>query len=337
MSNDLLPHSDSAGSLRASSKGSRQVKRGVMYAGMAGALWGMVLMVPELLPEFNPMLLSSVRYLMVGVISLLLALPMARQLRQLTLVDGWMLLRLAVIGNLVYFVCLVAAIQRLGVAPASLIVGVLPLTITLYGRNDSGAVPLRRLAGPLALILAGMLCINLQTFAFAPGALADKLMGLLYALVALACWTWYAGQNSRYLKQCGHFDSHQWSVLCGVMTGLASVVMVAALAIWQPQQLHVEAPMARWWLFWACSLGCALLGSWLAMALWNAACKRLPLTLSGQLIVFETLFALLYAFLWRQAGPSALEAAAIVLVIGGVLWSMRQHEAPPELAKPVHS
>lgn len=117
------------------------MKRGVMYAGLAGALWGMVLMVPELLPEFNPMLLTSVRYLMVGVISLLLALPMARQLRRLTLADAWMLLRLAVIGNLVYFICLVAAIQRLGVAPASLIVGVLPLTITLYGRNDSGSVP----------------------------------------------------------------------------------------------------------------------------------------------------------------------------------------------------
>lgn len=313
------------------------MKRGVMYAGGAGALWGMVLMVPELLPEFNPMLLSSVRYALVGLISLLLAVPMARQLRQLTLADGWMLLRLAVIGNLVYFICLVAAIQRLGVAPASLIVGVLPLTITLYGRNDSGAVPIRRLIGPLALILAGMLCINLETFAFAPGDIGDKLMGLFYALAALACWTWYAVQNSRYLKQSGHFDSHQWSVLIGVLTGLSSLVMVAALAMWQPQQLRVEAPMARWWLFWAACLGCAVLGSWLATALWNAASKRLPLTLSGQLIVFETLFALLYAFLWRQAGPSLLEAAAIILVIGGVLWSMRQHGTPRELAKPVHS
>ena len=313
------------------------MKRGVMYAGGAGALWGMVLMVPALLPEFNPMLLSSVRYALVGLISLLLAMPMARQLRQLTLADGWMLLRLAVVGNLVYFICLVAAIQRLGVAPASLIVGVLPLTITLYGRNDSGAVPIRRLIGPLALILAGMLCINLETFAFAPGDIGDKLMGLLYALAALACWTWYAVQNSRYLKQSGHFDSHQWSVLIGVLTGLSSLVMVAALAIWQPQQLQVEAPMARWWLFWAACLGCAVLGSWLATALWNAASKRLPLTLSGQLIVFETLFALLYAFLWRQAGPSLLEAAAIILVIGGVLWSMRQHGTPRELAKPVHS
>ncbi|MCE6983951.1 EamA/RhaT family transporter, partial [Pseudomonas frederiksbergensis] len=86
---------------------------------------------------------------------------------------------------------------RLGVAPASLIVGVLPLTITLYGRHDSGGVALRQLLLPLGLILAGMLCINLQTFALEPGAVADKLAGVLYALGALACWTWCAVHNSR--------------------------------------------------------------------------------------------------------------------------------------------
>ncbi|MFK8332977.1 DMT family transporter [Pseudomonas sp. BJa5] len=301
------------------------MRLGVAYAGIAGAMWGLVLMVPQLLPEFSPVLLSCARFVLFGVVTLVLAIPMRKALGRLTLKDVWMLGRLALIGNLLYFICLVAAIQRLGVAPASLIVGVLPLTITLYGRHDSGGVALKQLIGPLALILAGMLCINLQTFAVEQGPVGDKIAGVLYALVALACWTWYAVHNSRCLKLSGHFDSHQWSVLCGVMTGLFSLVLVAALALWQPAQLQVDAPIERWSLFWLYSLGCAIFGSWLAALLWNAASKRMPLTLSGQLIVFETLFALLYAFIWRQSGPSLLEAAAIVLVIGGVCWSMRQH------------
>ncbi|MFJ2546006.1 DMT family transporter [Pseudomonas sp. NPDC087612] len=302
------------------------MKRGVAYAGVAGAMWGLVLMVPQLLPEFSPVLLSCARFVLFGLVTLVLAIPMRKALARLTLGDLWMIGRLALIGNLLYFICLVAAIQRLGVAPASLIVGVLPLTITLYGRHDSGGVALRQLLLPLGLILAGMLCINLQTFALEPGAVADKLAGVLYALGALACWTWYAVHNSRYLKQCGHFDSHQWSVLNGVMTGVLSLVLVALLALWQPAQLQVEAAPERWTLFWLYSLGCAVFGSWLAALLWNAASKRMPVTLSGQLIVFETLFALLYAFIWRQSGPSLLEGLAIVLVIGGVCWSMRQHE-----------
>ena len=301
------------------------MKQGVAYAGVAGAMWGLVLMVPQLLPEFSPVLLSCARFVLFGVVTLVLALPMRKALAKLTLADLWMLGRLALVGNLLYFICLVAAIQRLGVAPASLIVGVLPLTITLYGRHDSGGVTLKQLFAPLLLILAGMLCINLQTFAVEPGAAGDKVAGVLYALAALACWTWYAVNNSRYLKQCGHFDSHQWSVLCGVMTGVFSLVLVAVIALWQPAQLQVQASAERWWLFWLYSLGCAVFGSWLAALLWNAASKRMPLTLSGQLIVFETLFALLYAFIWRQSGPSLLEGSAILLVIGGVCWSMRQH------------
>ncbi|WP_433886531.1 DMT family transporter [Pseudomonas vranovensis] len=302
------------------------MKRGVVCAGVAGAMWGLVLMVPQLLPEFSPVLLSCARFVLFGLVTLVLAIPMRKALARLTLGDLWMIGRLALIGNLLYFICLVAAIQRLGVAPASLIVGVLPLTITLYGRHDSGGVALRQLLLPLGLILAGMLCINLQTFALEPGAVADKLAGVLYALGALACWTWYAVHNSRYLKHCGHFDSHQWSVLNGVMTGVLSLVLVALLALWQPAQLQVEAAPERWTLFWLYSLGCAVFGSWLAALLWNAASKRMPVTMSGQLIVFETLFALLYAFIWRQSGPSLLEGLAIVLVIGGVCWSMRQHE-----------
>ncbi|MFK8333455.1 EamA/RhaT family transporter, partial [Pseudomonas sp. BJa5] len=78
----------------------------------------------------------------------------------------------------------------------------------------------------------------------------------------------------------------------------------AALALWQPAQLQVDAPLERGSLFWLFSLGCAIFGSLLAALLWNAASKRMQLTLSVQLIFLEKLFALLYAFIWRQSGPS---------------------------------
>lgn len=45
--------------------------------------------------------------------------------------------------------------------------------------------------------------------------------------------------------------------------------------------------------------------------------------LVGQSIVFETLGALLYAFLWHGHWPSAHEAAGIVLLVVGVLTGVR--------------
>ncbi|MFP5392160.1 MAG: EamA/RhaT family transporter, partial [Gammaproteobacteria bacterium] len=65
--------------------------------------------------------------------------------------------------------------------------------------------------------------------------------------------------------------------------------------------------------------------------LWNMASRRIPVTLSGQLILFETLFALLYGFLFAQRWPRPLETAALVLLMGGVAWAVRAHVAEEEL------
>ena len=65
--------------------------------------------------------------------------------------------------------------------------------------------------------------------------------------------------------------------------------------------------------------------------LWTAS-GGLPLTLSGQLIVFETLFALLYAFIYDERLPRPLELAAILLLVAGVCWSVRQHAVHESLA-----
>jgi drug/metabolite transporter (DMT)-like permease len=71
----------------------------------------------------------------------------------------------------------------------------------------------------------------------------------------------------------------------------------------------------------AVALGASLIGN----NLWNISSRRLPLTLSGQMIVFETLFALAYGFVFDHRLPRPLEIAAIVLLMIGVAWSVRLH------------
>jgi hypothetical protein len=50
------------------------------------------------------------------------------------------------------------------VAATSLIIGVLPISVTLMGHKDHGSVPLRQLALPLLLVAAGIACINSTCF-----------------------------------------------------------------------------------------------------------------------------------------------------------------------------
>ncbi|MFM0337351.1 DMT family transporter [Paraburkholderia fungorum] len=305
------------------------MQRGVAYGVMAGALWGMVFLAPRVLPDFSPLLLSAGRYTMYGIVSLAAALPMARSLiRRLTREDLGALVKLALAGNLLYYLLLSAAVHMIGIAPASLIIGVLPVTITLLGRRDHGAVPLARLAWPLAMVVAGIACINVDVFTAAdstPVSTATRLAGLACAAGALICWSWFAVENARYLQRQTHFSGNEWSVLWGVVTGVLGAVLWLVVAVMPSGSLQATLADERWHTFWMLNLGLAVGASWLGNGLWNAASKRLPLTLSGQMIVFETLFALLYAFIYDHRLPRPLETAAILLLVAGVSWSVRQH------------
>jgi drug/metabolite transporter (DMT)-like permease len=66
-----------------------------------------------------------------------------------------------------------------------------------------------------------------------------------------------------------------------------------------------------------------LFASWLGTLCWNAASQRLPTALVGQLIVFETLAALLYAFLLRGMWPGGMTLLGIGLLVTGVLVAVR--------------
>jgi len=323
------------------------MRRGVGYGILAGALWGTVFLVPRMLGDFAPGLLASARCMMYGIVSLLATLPIARRVAaKLTRADLVALARLAFIGNLVYYLFLTAAVHRIGIGPTSLIVGVLPVTVTLAGRHDHGAVPLHRLIFPLALVAAGIACINIDVFTGGPAqgaasaaTVAGKLAGVACAVGALATWTWFAVANARTLRRNGHFDSNEWSVLLGVATGVFGAVM------WVPALALAHAPGAgdglgsldhvRWQTFWLLNLGLAVGASWLGNGLWNAAATRLPLTLSGQLIVFETLFALLYGFVYDARMPRPLEWTAIALLLAGVVWSVKRHSDGRSPSAPV--
>ena len=80
-----------------------------------------------------------------------------------------------------------------------------------------------------------------------------------------------------------------------------------------------------WLQFGALVSAVAVLCSVIGNALWNHASRALPLTLMGQMIVFETLFAALYGFLWEGRWPTGLESAALVLLVAGVVSCASAH------------
>jgi drug/metabolite transporter (DMT)-like permease len=312
---------------------------GVVCGLLAGAMWGMVFIMPELLSAFSPLEMAVGRYVCYGAIAFVLMLPRLRSLvARLERSDYFALLRHALAGNIVYYMLLALGVKLAGVAPTSLIIGVLPICVTLMGRNDHGAVPLRQLAMPLLVTAAGIACINIDVFRHASAAgasLAGTVAGVLCASGALLCWSWYTLDNARYLKRNPHYSSAEWSALYGLSTGVIALLMGAlAFAVFGDDVTGAAGAASGrdWTLFWTCNGLVALGASVIGNHLWNVASRRVPVTLSGQLILFETLFALLYGFIYKQQLPRPLEIAAIVLLVAGVTWSMHVHAQEEELS-----
>ncbi|MGO4151723.1 DMT family transporter [Cupriavidus sp. YAF13] len=315
---------------------------GVLCGLLAGAFWGMVFIAPKLLPVFSPWELAIGRYLAYGLVAFIAALPLMKRIaRKLTRADCLALLRQAFTGNLLYYVLLAFGVQLAGVGPTSLIIGILPISVTIMGRRDHGAVPLSRLIWPLLVVAAGIACINIDLFAgggHAHGAAAgeavrtvwQRLAGVMCAAGALVCWTLYAVDNARYLQRNPQYSGNEWSALYGISTGVVSVVLaLLALLGWlvAGDSLDAASGGRDWQWFWMVNAAVALGASLIGNNLWNISSRRLPLTLSGQMIVFETLFALAYGFVFDHRLPRPLEIAAIALLMIGVAWSVRLHAA----------
>ncbi|MBN8810966.1 MULTISPECIES: DMT family transporter [unclassified Sphingomonas] len=299
---------------------------GVLCGAAAGALWGLVFLAPELARAFGPLELTIGRYLAYGLISAALIVPRWRTVSASIGGAEWRaLFWLGLAGNTLYYILLASAVQLGGAAITALVIGFLPVVVTIVGSRAEGAVPLARLAPSLLLCGAGTACIGWQAL-FLPSArpVAAQLAGLLCALGALASWGAFAVGNNHMLARVRTVSSHDWSLLIGIATGAQSLLLIP-LALLLGTRGHGAG---EWVLFVAVSAGVAIFASIVGNALWNKMSRLLPLTLAGQMITFETLFALLYAFAWEHRGPTVAEALAFVLVVASVVSCVAAHRRP---------
>lgn len=312
------------------SRGSRSLITGFACALGAGLLWGSVFVVPLLLPDYPPAMLSLGRYLAFGIIALLLAYNDRRRLLTLQAVDWWRAAELALIGNLVYYLCLAAAIQLAGAPVPTMLIGTLPIVIAIVSNFGAEALPWRRLAPSLLVISLGIMLVNSHETAQLADSHSQREhhLGILLATGALFAWTWYPIRNAHWLRQRPAISSGTWAVAQGLATLPLAALGMAVAGFYYAGQSAFDYPWGPRPLYY---LGLMLLlglcASWLGTLLWNRASQLLPTALVGQLIVFETLAALAYAFIWRATLPGGQVLLGIALLIGGVLLGVRSFRA----------
>ncbi|MCM5681869.1 DMT family transporter [Schlegelella sp. S2-27] len=299
----------------------RRLSAGIAAGLAAGALWGLVFVLPRLVTGYSSVEVTLGRYAAYAVVSVT-AMAWAWQRTRphlrptvlgAALLLGWL-------GNSVYYLLVVFAVRWAGTALTGLIIGTIPLWLLLIGRPPG--LKLARLA-PGALCTAAGLAL-MHWSATHAGTGPRFWWGIGCAVAALASWTAYALLNASWMKRHPSLPNGVWTNLLGLATLLGLLPLLGLVESPSPAAAEREA---QWSLFLGVSLAMGLGASWVATWLWNLASQRLPTSLAGQLIVSETLFALAYGYAYEQRWPLALEWVAGALFTSGIVWAIRHHRS----------
>ncbi len=293
---------------------------GIAAGLAAGALWGLVFVAPRMLPGINEVDFTAGRFASYGLLAFALML-LAKNKQWPTWVQARAALLMSFLGFTGYYLLLVYGIGDAGTEVPSLIIGTIPLWMMILGK-PVGLTWKSLIPG---LILTGLgLALMMQAAHSASSASASGdhfWRGVAFSLASMACWTAFGLMNARWLNNHPEVSATTWANWLGVATGLGALVLWLAAGS-EPKVLLAQANIQLAAIF---SVATGIGSAWLATILWNIASQRLSASLCGQLIVSETIFALIYSFIWDGQWPSTLQWAASLLFVGGILASIRAH------------
>lgn len=310
---------------------------GVFFAIIAGILWGLIFVGPLLIPEYPSILQASGRYIAFGLISLPLSWYDRKHLRKLLFKDWLEAIKLVLTGHLVYYTCLTSAIQYIGAPISTAIIGTLPVIITIsaYFMSNNKDNLMKKLSNStllisLFLITVGLLCVNISELKseYVTLSIHQYIMGIVLAIISVLCWAWYALRNAHWLKNNPRNNPMTWANAQGIVILPFSCFVYYYYVYIYSRLIHNEfilpfGPRPKFFIFLMILIGFCC--SWLGTFFWNKANQRLPITLIGPLIVFETIAGLIYVFMHRRLWPSSLIIIGIFLLISGVICTIKIH------------
>jgi len=294
----------------------------------AGAFWATSFVTPLVAPGFSSVDYTAWRYGACGLFALAWLLwqtfrtspPLRRRLWPDAAQAGEALW-LSVLGYTGYYLLLVFGILHAGAALPALLIGTIPVWLMLLGKPRH--LRWAALLPGLLLTAVGMALMVLDTaWMDVPGQTEGQLwIGVLFAIGAMLSWLAFGLLNARWMRRHTAVSSTAWANWLGLAAGLGGLLLWLGWGTpWTSLATHPG--------FAVFVLVCTVSGigsAWVAAVLWNVASRRLSTSLAGQLVVSETVFALVFAFAWSGDWPPTMQVLACVLFVVGILSSIRAH------------
>lgn len=303
---------------------------GVLLGIAAGALWGLIYIAPLLVPQYNPVLVALGRFIAFGLVSLPFIWFLREDLKRFSKADIIESFRLPFFGNVIFYSLITVCIRMAGAPLAGMFMAVIPVLVAIVAnvkyQKEGRGLSWGAITPPLILIFFGLVVANWTEFQYITSSGSSGLdfwIGVGFGIAAVISWTWFSIMNGEWLLAHSHHSSKAWTALQGV-TVLPVVTVAFAVLAWgfgwmdTSVSLFGETPVR----FLLVSLMIGVLCSWVAMLCWNEMSQRLPSGLGGQLIVFESISAVVYALIWRGEYPTVSMVVGFAILLIGVSCSL---------------
>lgn len=290
---------------------------------IACLLWGMTFVVPQFLASFTPLELALGRFFCFGLLSFVLLMTTRRELiRSLPLKIWGTALLFCLVMNYGYYSTLSLGLRYSNPSVITLLIGVSPISIAFYGNWLQKEGHGKKLIVPSLLIFLGLIFINMDSLfiSYEIESTKEYMIGLGAGLFALGAWTWFAVANARFLRKHPQIDPREWTSLMGIVTFFCSMLGIMVLfALSEREYLEkFSFQNPEFIQFIIGSLVTAVCCSWIAYSLWNYASLSVPLSLMGQLAIFETIFGLIFVYMFEGRFPTYYEVAGISIIMVGI-------------------
>lgn len=297
---------------------------GLALAVVATLSWALNFIAPYVTGAYTIYDLMIVRFLIAGALGLAVVLLYRAELRRLRRNQVLVAAGLGVIGYLGYSACIAAGIIFGGPALTPAFIGMVPVLLALLGNATTKILQWRKLTIPLMFLTVGLLLSNLGAVHQPVASDGSWLMGLLFSIGAVILWLAFSWVNQRALLTLPPQASGAWTGLMMTGAGIGTLCLLPAVQALDLLKLpslgfavSVAGPLYLWGFVIA--LMSSVVGAWA----WNAASRRLPMVLSGQLIALESLFATLLGLWFHHRLPTLLEMSGLAAVLVGVVMGVR--------------
>ena len=296
---------------------------GVALAALATLGWALNFIAPHVTGGYSIYDLLIIRFLIAGVLGLGILVLSHGRLRLLSRRQQLTAAGLGIMGYLGYSACIAAGVIFGGPVLTPAFIGLVPVLLALLGNATRKTIQWRRLALPLIFLTIGLLLSNLSSFHQSATDNGSWLLGLLFSLAAVALWLVFSVLNQKVLEKLPATATGAWTGLMMLGAGLGTLgvlPLVQGLGLLKLPTLGLSFTLAGHLYAWALTI--ALMSSVVGAWAWNAASRRLPMVLSGQLIALESLFATVLGLLFDCRWPTAMEATGLVAVLMGVVMAV---------------